>query len=331
MTDPNDALHLITDLRARHQIAAMDANYVDFARRLPPPLNELALHANTFKGRGGEGAAFGGPSTMNPGLTCTPWLMWEMFGDLDDQRMLDIAGAGALLVLASAVLDHIVDVQSEQTGYMLLLHQALQEEGTSQLRRLFAAAAPVWQALDRFSAEHIACLVAELNLRSAPDQLSWETFKDMARGKFSPILITPAALVEAAGRPEWLSPIEASVKHLAVAAQLLDDIGDWTDDLPDRHLTYFLSRLAPPEAWSAATWPSQEALEQQINASWLDSEELGRAVEWLDRSIEALQGLDCPAWIEYLRGYRILADEQQTLAMARHLMRTLAPVVGKAS
>jgi hypothetical protein len=137
-----------------------------------------------------------------------------------------------------------------------------------------------------------------------------------------------AAFVHALGRPELLAAIEASIKHLAVGSQLLDDMGDWEDDLRDHHLTYYLARLAPPHVWQASPWPETAALQAQIDANWLDLEGMHMAQAWLDRALDAVRDLPCNAWTAYVNGYRTLAGEHLKRYQARHLLRTIEPLLG---
>jgi hypothetical protein len=58
----------------------------------------------------------GGPSTMNPGVTCTPWLFWELTQDVEGEVLVEVALGGTLIVLASVLLDHLVDGQAAQPG-----------------------------------------------------------------------------------------------------------------------------------------------------------------------------------------------------------------------
>jgi hypothetical protein len=148
-------------------------------------------------------------------------------------------------------------------------------------------------------------------------------------GKFAPIVVSLAALAESAGLPEAIAPMEASVKHLAIASQLLDDIGDAQSDLAARHLTYYLAQLAPSERWLAPEWPAWEELQARIDAAWHDARHLRLTLQWLDSAVGAVEGLDCPAWLAYLDYYRGLAEEHLTAATARHLARSLRPLLAQ--
>ena len=115
-------LRLLEKSRAADLLARLDRAYFHFVDGLPGPLRILALKRGTYVGTASD-APFEGVSTMNPGVTCTPWLFWELVETLDDERILGVAGAGTLVVLASVLLDHMVDGQAENPGGTSLLQQ----------------------------------------------------------------------------------------------------------------------------------------------------------------------------------------------------------------
>lgn len=264
---------------------------------------------------------------MNPGVTCTPWLFWELTRDVADDVYLNAALGGTLVVLASVLMDHLSDGQAAQPGPTALLQQALYEGGAARLRATLAGESSFWLHFERLGREHLAGLAAELEVQLDPAQLTFERFVEMVPPKFSPIVITMAAFLCLLGREDLLDAIEASIKHLAVASQLLDDMGDWEDDLQARHLTYYLSRLATPEAWLAPNWPAREQLQYVIDGDWLDVKHMSEVQEWLDRSLEDVLGLECEGWTAYLEGYRSLAEQHLAHYKARHMLRIIGPIV----
>ena len=140
------------------------------------------------------------------------------------------------------------------------------------------------------------------------------------------MVITIAALAEASDILSVLAPIETSLRHSYIAGQIHDDILDWPSDLEDRHLTFFLTRLASPDIWSGEEWPTVDEWQDVNNNKWLDVEYFSLVIEHFDRCIEAVEGLQCVAWIHYLEEYRGIAEEHQKAATAVHLMRTIESV-----
>lgn len=149
----------------------------------------------------------------------------------------------------------------------------------------------------------------------------------MAHGKVSPIVATVTALTFASDQPSVLSPIETSLKHIAVASQLLDDVGDWEHDLEVGHYTYFLSHLVQRDTWGGENPPAVIELQAKLEKEWNDVEHLRLVLDWLDDSIEAVRELKCPAWVEYVEGYRTLTDKNLSLVMGHHLIHKLHPLV----
>ena len=323
-------LVLPADPRASHLFERLNLRYSHFLQGLPAPVRNLALRRSTYLG-GPDDSYFNGVPELNPVLAATPWLYWETFCGLDDESFLAIAEAGTCLVLASIILDHIVDQQAQPLGMTALFHQALYKHGLTGFRAVFSSTSRFWDHFDRLAADHLHGLAEELESHDHPARLCFENLCTMAHGKVSPIITTLAALSEASNQAEVLEPIEASLKHIAVASQLLDDIGDWQHDMRVGHLTYYLAQLAPPEAWEQVEWPSLESLQAEVDKEWVDVEQLRLVRKWLDLSLKAVQNIACSGWVEYVEGYQSLTDQHMTQAVARHLARILRPLAREAN
>lgn len=319
-------LKLPEDARGVQLYERLNHRYFHFTDHLPLPLSKLARLKGTFLG-GPIHGSFEGVPDLNPVLASTPWLFWEVFSVLEDGAFLDIAEAGTMFVLASIVLDHIVDGQADPLEWTILLYQALYGHGVTIYRRTFPSQSSFWAQYDRLASAHLAGLAKEVEIQARPGVVQLDDLRIMAHGKVSPIVTTIAALAEASKQPHMLEPIENSLKHIAVASQMLDDVGDWEHDINTGHFTYFLSCLMPSKVGEKGSEPSVDDLRSIIEAEWTDVEHLRRVLEWLDQSIEAARGVDCPAWIEYVSGYRKRTDENMTVAVARHLMEKLRPII----
>jgi hypothetical protein len=320
-------ISLPDDTRARRLFGQLDQRYRAFVHQLPSPLEELAQRKTTYLGSTVDDR-FEGINGLNPVLAGTPWLFWETFSRLDDRSFVAIAEAGACFVLASIVLDHLVDGQAEQPELTSLFHQALYEQGVARFRAVLPSPSWFWSHFDRFAADHTAGLAAELAAHKNPRDLALERFLVMAHGKVSPIVVTSAAMAEASNQRHVLAPIEDSLKHIAVASQLLDDIGDWRHDVAVGHVTYFQTCIATAECWEEAeALPDPDELEARMDRHWVDVEQMGQVLEWLDRSSKAVAGIDCAGWLDYVDGYRTRAEQHRTQFMARHLARVLRPLV----
>ncbi len=312
-----------TDARAVALLGGLDQRYAAFARSLPAPLAGRALQYRTFSGKPTE-EPLGGLSRMNAVITCIPWLFWELYRQLPDDLFLEVAAAGALLGMASVLLDHLIDGQAESPGEAALLHQALYEAGAAGYRRVFSSDCGFWTEYHRLGNEHVQGMALELSAQTNPHLLTPESFPRLAGARIAPMLTVVAALAQA--REDWslLSKLEASIKPVIFAGQMYDDIGDWREDREAGHITYFLTRLVPPDAWQAPQWPSVEQLQQSIEAHWHDVEHLRMVIDWFDQGLAAVQDLECPAWVEYVTEYRVAADQHLTQFTARHVLRSIA-------
>ena len=311
--------------RAKRLFGDLDDLYFQFASQLPSPLDSLAHLNSTYEGDEEE-RPFESLRGLNPVLIATPWLFWDTFEGLPYQTFLQIAEAGMYYVLASVVMDHILDGQAKPIEAMGLFHQALYERGISKYREVFSTPSSFWDHFERLSIDHLAGLSEEYVLQSQPQLIDREALIKMAYGKVSPIVTTIVGLTEALGQTAVLVPIETSLKHIAVASQLLDDIGDWKDDLQVGHMTYYLSCLDPNAAWLLTERPSMEECQRKIDDQWLDVEQMGEVIEGLNRSLEVVREVDCPIWIEYVNGYKTLANEHVKGFAARHILRILQQI-----
>lgn len=311
--------------RATDLFEELNTRFFHFIDRLPEPLARLARQKSTFLGSQEDGE-FGGVPDLNPVLASTPWLFWESFKTLDDSLLLDIAEAGAFYVLASILLDHLVDGQAELPEEMALLHQAFYSHGILVYRSTFPHSTAFLGDFDRLARDHLAGLALELETQGSTEMIEMGSLEKMAYGKVSPIVTTIAGLAYALEQPELLEPIESSLKHIAVASQMLDDIGDWQHDISVDHRTYYLSQVVE-KAGGGVEEVSIDEVQDAIDEAWMDVEHLQLVIQWLDDSTQAVQDLACPGWLDYVEGYRELSDEHLTTAIAKHLVRKLRPLI----
>jgi hypothetical protein len=169
-------------------------------------------------------------------------------------------------------------------------------------------------------------MALELAGRIDPALLTPDAFYTLASARIAPMLTVVAALAEISGDASLLPPVEASVKAVIVAGQLLDDIGDWQEDLEAGRITFYLTRLIPPEAWPTGKTPSREQLQQALDADWKDVEGLRMVIDWFEGGLSAVQGLECSAWIEYVEEYHALTQQLLTASVTRHLAQSLRPL-----
>lgn len=318
-------LNMPDDPRAVRLFADLNERFFQFVDQLPAPLTDLAGQKSTFLGSQEEGE-FGGVPDLNPVLASTPWLFWESFESLDDDLFLDVAEAGTMYVLASILLDHLVDGQAEPAEEMALIHQSFFGHGIAVYRSTFPPESAFWKHFDRLAKDHVVGLARELETQRPSEKIEMSSLDVMAHGKVSPIVATIAGLVYALEQPDLLEPIERSLKHIAVASQMLDDIGDWQHDIRVGHRTYYLSQIAQ-DNYKGDAAASIDEVQKRVDEAWADVEHLRLVIGWLDESASAVSEVECPGWIEYVEGYRKLADDHLTTAIARHLVRKLRPIM----
>jgi hypothetical protein len=310
--------------RAAQLFESLSSRYVKFAHQLPSPLEHYAQLKGTYAGFEDD-TPMDGVGWMNPVLSGTPWLFWELFSVLDDECFLAISEAGMYLVLASVIQDHTVDNQNSDPETAALLHQAMFSAAISTYGPAFPRSSPFWTHFERLQDDHIRGLAKELEARGDPAALSEEGLTISAHGKVSPIVTTIAALAFASEQPQLLTPIERSLKHIAVASQLLDDIGDWQEDVRDKHLTRFLAQLGSTETWLAKEWPSVETLQDGIDGRWLDVFGLSQIKTWLEEALQDVDHLNCPGWKAYVQDYWDRANKNQMFLAARRLATVIGP------
>ncbi|MCJ7621956.1 MAG: hypothetical protein MUO76_00515 [Anaerolineaceae bacterium] len=319
-------LILPQDDRAARLLEGFDLRYDQFARELPDPLRAQAGVGGTFKGRQNDEPFI--PSTgTNIIYTCTPWIFWELFCDMEDQHFLEIAFAGGLISLASVLMDHIIDQQVDQPHLIAVLHLALFQRGVSALQALFPTNSRFWSHFQRLNSEHLHSLAIELDLQTNPKALSEEDFQAMAGGKVSPVVITIAAFAAAVDRIDILEPIESSLKHTFIAGQMHDDVLDWQYDLEASHCTYFLSRYLLTEDEQTQKWPTAEDILEKMETNWEDTGQLDMAVEGYKCAIEAVAGLDCDRWVSALEGTIQTAEEHKRELYRVHVVRAIKQAV----
>jgi hypothetical protein len=311
--------------RALKLMEQLDHRYFQFVDTLPRPLRQLALKKNTFEGQPIE-KPFKGLSEMNPLITCPPWLFWEIFEAVEDDIFLQISEAGSIFGLASVLLDQIIDNQTEYPEQVTMLHQEFYTHGIRNFNRVLPSNSGFWVEFDRFASEHILGLSTELQVQTEFHKLDEAAFLRIAHCKVVPMIVPLAALAYVSDQVDILEPIEESLKNAIVAGQLHDDIGDWYVDVKNAHMTYFITCIAKPEQWDNPKWPSTHELQSYLNRNWIDIDKLKQVIQWLDRALEPIQGMDCPAWVFYISEYKKRADESLKLALGEHIQRSLDPL-----
>jgi hypothetical protein len=316
-TDPL-LLNLSLKSRPGRLLEELNNRYREWVHGLSNPLSSLALQQGTFLGESSEGI-IDGLSKLNPAITCLPWLFWEISSKLGDKDFCTLSEASAYHILASIVLDHALDNQVEDNSATFLFHKALYTNGIMKFREALPAHEMFWESFDRLSRDHIEGLGLELHSRNHPDLLTQESFQRITNGKVSPFITAIWAFVFALGQASIRDPLASSLRHVSEASCLLDDIWDWEMDLESGHLTYFLARLVPPNYQTELHLLAKEDLRELVDVEWVEIEHFQLVINCFDEAINDVEMIECPAWIEYIRGYRDLALDHSKVAMARRI------------
>lgn len=310
-------IRFIEDSRAHQLYSQFEGLYFRFVEELPQDLGALALRGSTFKGVADE-TPFEGFSGINPIYTCTPWLFWEQFRNLPEEQLLHIASSGAFFSLASALMDHLIDGQFEDSEAMAGLQGAFYQRGVAGFKETFPDGVNFWKTFRRLNREHLLGLSIELEMQLYPRKFTIESLELTAGGKVCPMLVTVAALAEATDQPDLLAPIELSFKHTFIGGQVHDDVLDWRKDFEEGHFTYFLHQLAPPFAWSEEGKPTIEALEERLRSEHLDVKYIDWAKGRYESALEAVSGIACEAWVVVINEYLEIAEEHKKELMFDH-------------
>jgi hypothetical protein len=307
-------------------LARLDDRYVQFVASLPQPQKELAKKKTTFSGVPEE-LPFEGVSSLNPFMTCTPWLFWESFSGLEDERLINVVEGGAFRSLAMIVMDHLVDHQVEDAKAMAQFHQSLVDHSENIFRGIFDSKSPFWEHYERLEKRYQRGISAELAAQKLPARLDLDSFLIIAGGKVSPIALGLIALAIETEQYYIIGSIETSLKYAAAGTQLLDDIGDWETDVQMGHVTFYLVQLSQWETWDGKHLPSVEELRSRLESDWADIDNLKLVIDFLRKAITPVGDVDCAGWIEYLTSYIELAEKHIKRASIIHLERSLRPLV----
>jgi len=140
-----------------------------------------------------------------------------------------------------------------------------------------------------------------------------------------PIVIT--AMAESVSEPSLLQPIESSQKFAIKVIQLNDDIKDWKKDLEQGHVSYVITQLIPVVSMRPGHWPEVAEVDKLLSSNWKDTNIFDIVLEQINLALEAVAGINCPAWKAYLEDYLDVSKQQQRAYLANHLKQAIQPLV----
>ncbi len=191
--------------------------------------------------------------------------------------------------------------------------QAMQLESYRQLHRLFGAESMFWERFQGYVTEYAQACLQEQAFQSG--QRSWSEYTEavafeLAIGKSAIAKGTIAGLAALAGSEGWLEPLNYSIDCYNIAAQMVDDLRDWKEDLQIGFPSLIISRVASPSEHRSLV-ASPEELEDRIgklsrqiyyqgNALYV----LNIALQSLDRATDAISSIPELGWHSELQRFR---------------------------
>ncbi len=200
------------------------------------------------------------------------------------------------------VQDDLVDGDAADPRLAVEANQLLVEASHCAARH-FAGSSPFWEIFRQTIDATSHAVVTLDRLQRVPDRpphAELELYKDLA----ACLQIAAAGVSIAAGREgDWRHRLAPALDRLAVAAQILDDLRDLSEDLAGGRVNYAAWYLCRPVF--AAT---PEAIEAVVASNLATSDRLSKlldsAARLLDESVDRVPPTLCPRTHAYLRDYR---------------------------
>ena len=221
------------------------------------------------------------------------------------------------------VQDDLVDGEARDARLAVETNQLLVEAARSAARH-FAGDSPFWRVF-RETIDATSRAILELDrLQRSPDRppgRELELYRDQA----ACLQIAAAGVAIAAGRQgDWRHRISPALDRLAVAAQILDDLRDLSDDLAEgriNHAAWYLCRPVFPAG--------AEAIEAVVASTLATGDRLdglmAEITRLLDEAARLLVASLCPRTHAFLCSYRDGLSE-----LSRRIDRDRRDLLGRA-
>lgn len=287
--------------------------YLEFAQSLGPPLTQLALTPSTFSFHRHAGDKRSSDYLKNLELVdiSLPLMLTELFC-LSQSDLFAIAASGMFGLFAVSLYDVMFDQELFLDPNRMLLQNLLYAKALSYLYALFDQSSLFWHYHRVYFREYFGAISAEQEKHyrriSAYDKAE---FYALARGKSAPrkILLAAMAILDGKDVLRKIESIAASLDAYAIAAQILDDILDWKEDLCDRRFSYLLTQIITAHGLESridvGTHPGLvEVMEvaMRIVGSGELQALLDEAHGLYEEAIHCVEGLKCPEWKLFLTG-----------------------------
>jgi hypothetical protein len=187
---------------------------------------------------------------------------------------------------------------------------AQETEANRILHQLFAPSSRFWSRHHGYLTEHARAFVDEqdFRLRRRPlGEYSEQVALEAAAAKIGLARIVVAALVELEGNDRWLHPICEALAATGEAMGMLDDVGDWKDDLRTGQPSLLLSRalVALPGPLDDAGWTALcPHVSRALHYGGHTQHVLQLALRALDRADQLEQALPGLPWYQHTHALR---------------------------
>lgn len=229
-----------------------------------------------------------------------PFLFAPLFPDLGKEQLRQLAVSMHFYRVACLASDAAFDLQ-DGDRWLHLWVPYIYGEAIRHLTALFPPDHPYWTWFQRFHCEWLDAQRQEVALAALPlaERLSFDRFAAIAKGK-SALAKNPAVAVTLLGGDMGLAPqLMASHDLLAIGFQLYDDLVDWREDARAGRTSFVINRIlagAGLDLKGPVDEQQVEAMGQYLGESGLHRELLDLSLDYLDRSLFALQRLKLPDW-----------------------------------
>lgn len=322
MEKPGARIFVLPDDIPLHEL---DKRYFAYAATLKPPLNKLACDKQLFTGEG-KSRQITSLQEVYPLTTWIPWLFKEAFPTVSETDLLDIAEAGALLILALLVQDHYLDGQLSLHPEIPLLHQQLHTAALRKFHILFEAQSPFWTYFDHYFCQYTEALVQETyEHRGRVTLYSIEKMLEIGSGKSALFKTIATALALKAGARTDIPRLEAALDAFAAATQLGDDGMDLEDDYQNQNYTLPLTQAIPDEQWPTPTLTMKE-IDQRLENSVILETLMIQVIKWFQQARDAVADLPCPRWVEFVEFHLAFSERYQRALVAKKLLKLLETI-----
>lgn len=207
-----------------------DFYFNDFVASLHPILQELAVDQHLLKHQEDAPPINTIKKLYQQQYLYMPWLFVD-YCPVSDEQLLTLGKAWVLKIIDFVITDNIVDNQAPDTTYITLFHQQLRTRTDHLFYEVMGASDSFWshyyagiQKLNNANALEVYCS----EQLKAPYTL--DVMEELYAGRTGMFSVLIYAMGELSGKLDYVEPLSAYYKKIALADQLLDDAMDWRDD-----------------------------------------------------------------------------------------------------